>query len=343
MSLARRSPYIASPAYDWAFFLLPPIVSLLLGALVSGTSIAEDRFWLVGRRVTWSTLCIGILVHAHLVAVFVRSHLNRQVFVLHRFRFVVLPILAFSSMMVSMWAVVIATVLITFWDVYHSALQTFGLGRIYDRNCGNDPNVGRRLDFLLNLLLYAGPILSGATMLAHFQKFELFADVGALFLADIPAYMVSWQRAVAWAVIALGAAFVLFYVVAYMRLARQGYVVGVQKVFLLATTGLTSIWAWGFNPWGQAFLIMNLFHAVQYLGLVYWSEKKVLVERLRLGRTRFAGFWAASLFLIVAFLYGGIAEIHADQSRPLWSLVQAVSLMHFFYDGFVWSVRRRQI
>jgi hypothetical protein len=82
---------------------------------------------------------------------------------------------------------------------------------------------------------------------------------------------------------------------------------------------------------------------VQYLGLVYWSEKEVLVSRLRLGRKRFAGFWAVTAFLVVVFLYGGIAEIHADQSRPLWSLVQVVSLMHFFYDGFVWSVRKRQI
>lgn len=341
--VVARSPYIAGPAYDWVFFLLPPLASLALGGLLSGTDFAENRFWLEGRRVTWSVLLLGILVHAHLVAVVVRSHLNRDVFSRHRFRFVVVPIAVFAANMLSMWAAVITTVLVTFWDVYHSALQTFGLGRIYDRNLGNDPNVGRRLDLGLNLVLYAGPIVSGATMLAHFQKFELFADVGAMFLADVPAHMQSNQRYLAWAVIVGGTAFVVYYVASFVRLARRGYVVGVPKVFLLATTGLCSIWAWGFNPWGQAFLVMNVFHAVQYLGLVWWSEKRVLLERLHLGRVRFGVPIAAAVFVVAAFSYGAIAEIEADRSRPLWSLVQVVSLMHFFYDGFVWSVRKRQI
>ena len=180
-------------------------------------------------------------------------------------------------------------------------------------------------------------------MLAHFQKFELFADVGAMFLSEVPLRMASAQRTLAWAVIVGGTAFVGYYVLAYARLARRGYVVGFPKVFLLATTGLVSIWAWGFNPWGQAFLVMNFFHAVQYLGLVWWSEKRVLLQRLRLGRVRFGLPLAAFVFVCAAFSYGAIAEIEADRSRPLWSLVQVVSLMHFFYDGFVWSVRKRQI
>ena len=41
----------------------------------------------------------------------------------------------------------------TFWDVYHSAMQTFGLGRIYDARTGNNPNKGRRLDAAFNLLI----------------------------------------------------------------------------------------------------------------------------------------------------------------------------------------------
>lgn len=338
-----RSPYIAGPVYDWLFFLLPPIVSVIVGALVSDTWLATDRFWLAGKRATWSTLLLGIVVNAHLVAVFVRSHLNPDVFPRHKFRFVAVPIAAFAAMMTSMWAVVIVTVLVTFWDVYHSALQTFGLGRIYERNQGNDPTALRGLDLGLNLLLYAGPIVSGATMLAHFQKFELFEDVGALFLAEIPTAMSSHQRPIAWAVIVGGLLFLVHYVRSYVRLARRGHAVSFPKVFLLATTGLCSIWAWGWNPFGQAFLIMNLFHAVQYFGLVWWSERRVLLQRLRLQQFRFGAPIAAAVFACVTLGYGALAEIEADESRALWSLVQTVALMHFFYDGFVWSVRKRQI
>lgn len=341
--VARRSPYIANTTYDWVFFLLPPLASVLVGALVSGTSFDTDRFWLHGRRVTWTTLLLGIFVHAHLVAVFVRSHLDPDVFPRHKIRFIVVPIVLVAAMMTSMWAVVIATVLVTFWDVWHSALQTFGLGRIYDRNQGNDPLVGRRLDLALNVLLYVGPIVSGATMYAHFQKFELFADVDALLFTHIPTAMSTHQRSIAWATILGGSAFLVLYVLAYVRLAQRGYKIGVQKVFLYATTGICSIWAWGFNPFGQAFLIMNLFHAFQYFGLVWWSERKVLVRRLRLEGVRMAKPIAALVFVMLTLGYGAMAEIIADDSRLLWSVVQTVALMHFFYDGFIWSVRKKQV
>lgn len=343
VSASRRSPYIASPVYDWVFFLLPPLASLLLGALVSGTSYDTDRFWLHGRRVTWTTLLIGIFIHAHLVAVFVRSHLDPDVFPRHKIRFIVVPIVLVAAMMMSMWAVVIATVLVTFWDVWHSALQTFGLGRIYDRNQGNDPLVGRKLDYALNVLLYVGPIVSGATMYAHFQKFELFADVNALFFTHVPTAMLEHQRSIAWATVVGGSAFLVLYVLAYIRLAQRGYKVGLQKVFLYTTTGICSIWAWGFNPFGQAFLMMNFFHAVQYFGLVWWSERHVLVKRFRLEGLRLARPIAAYVFVALTLGYGAFAEIIADDTRFSWCVVQMVALMHFFYDGFIWSVRKKQV
>ena len=339
----RSSPYIASPTYDWIFFLLPPLASLIIAAAISETNFANDIFWIRNQRNTWASLLIGIFIHAHLVAVFVRSHLNPTVFPQHKFRFIVVPIVLIIAMMTSMWAVVIATVLVTFWDVWHSALQTFGLGRIYDRNSGNDPQVGRRLDLLLNLLLYIGPIVSGVTMYAHFQKFELFADVDFLLFTQIPVAMTDHQGAIAKASVAGGLIFLLLYVAAYVVLSRRGYKVCKQKIFLYVTTGICSIWAWGFNAFGQAFLIMNLFHAFQYFGLVWYFERRVLMQRFRLGGLRFGAPVAASIFLVFTFSYGAIAEIFANEDRFLWSIVQTVALMHFFYDGFIWSVRKKQV
>jgi len=338
-----RSPYIAGRLFDWAFFLLPPLLSLVIGALLAGTSFTDHRFWLAGKRATMATVLLGVLVNAHLVAVVARSHLNADVFRRHRVRFVLVPLALFAAMMLSMWAVVIVAVLVVFWDVYHSALQTFGLARIYDRNAGNDPQVGRRLDFGLNLLLYAGPIVAGATMLPHFSKFEVFEDVDATFFTRVPALLQSHQRYFTWTILAAGTLYAAYYVIAYARLRAQGHRISSLKVFLLATTGLCSIWVWGFNPWGQAFFIMNLFHAVQYLALVMWSEGASLQRRLRLDRARLGQPMAIALFLGCALAYGAWTELVRDDDRARWSLVQVVALMHFFYDGFIWSVRKEQI
>lgn len=339
----RRSPYIAGPIYDWAFFLLPPLLALGLGILISGTWWSQEKFFIAGKRVTVASLLLGTFINAHLVAVFFRSHGNPSLFRLYPIRFIAVPILLFAAMMTSVWALIGVTVLAVFWDVYHSALQTFGLARIYDRNHGNDPATGRRLDYLLNQVLYVGPIVGGAAMLAHFNKLELFEEAGTTFFSEIPAFMRTNYRYFTWGALAAGTLFVIYYVLAYRSLYKRGYKVSFLKVFLLASTGLCSIYTWGFNSWGQAFFIMNMFHAVQYLGLVWWSEGRGLRKRMRLEGARVGGAVALAVFLLSSFAYGYWAELVQPEETALWCVTQVVAIMHFWYDGFIWSVRKQQI
>ncbi|MEZ4300476.1 MAG: hypothetical protein R3B70_36360 [Polyangiaceae bacterium] len=340
---AGRGVYIVSPVYDWVWFLLPPLVSLVFFGLTAGTAWTDSRFWLGGKRLTPAVLSVSALTSAHLLAVVLRSHGNPKVFGQHRFRFIAVPILVFGAMMMSDWAACVATVVVIFWDTYHSALQTFGLARIYDRNAGNPPALGRWLDLGLNLILYLGPIVGGATMIFHFKGFEVFEAVESEWLSGVPARMQAHHGAIARGVLGVGAAYVAVYVAGYFRLARRGYKLCVPKVFLLSTTGLVSVWAWGWNPWGQAFLIMNLFHAVQYLALVWWSEGRRVRTVLRVGESggRKAAFGGVLLSVLLG--YGVWAELVPNDDRLRWSIVQTVALMHFYYDGFIWSVRRREI
>jgi len=331
------SPYVAAWWYDWLFFLAPPLLGLLLGGVIGALDIAHERFWLDGRRVTYVGLGIGALVNAHLVAVLFRSHGSPGIFKRHPIRFVVVPPLLVVIIASSAPVMLVTTVVIVFWDAYHSALQTFGFARMYDRRAGNDPALGRRLDLGLNLLLYLGPIVAGASMLAHFEKLVELEELGITFLASVPTFLHAEQRAIGWIIAAAGATFVGCYLVAYARLARRGYRVSWPKVFLLSTTGLCSIVTWGFNPWGLAFLMMNFFHAVQYLALVWWSEGARVRDRLRLGRL------AAVAFIVFVFAYGAWADLVTPDEPYFWAIVQTVALLHFWYDGFIWSVTKRDV
>lgn len=336
-----RSAYIVRPWYDWAFFLLPPVAALWVGMLLSGTRVADEVFIWSDQPATVTTLAMGVLIHAHLVIVFFRSHGNRVVLRQHPYRFTLVPGLLLLGMVLSPWVAVCASVLATFWDVYHSGAQTFGFGRIYDAKCGNDPNEGRRLDFALNQLLYAGPIVAGATMMDHFEDFMEFESVRAVFFTRIPAFMEGNQAIFARAIIVAGSLFVAYYVWAQWRMARRGRTISWQKVYLLASTGLVSIYTWGFNTWGEAFLIMNLFHALQYFGIVWASEKGNMQRSFRLADIRGGRMVTWVLFVGLAVGYGLAVEAWADgRSQLWWSITIVVSLMHFWYDGFVWSVRK---
>ena len=52
---------------------------------------------------------------------------------------------------------------------------------------------------------------------------------------------------------------------------------------------------------------------------------------------------ALSLFLGTVLAYGVGAELLDPDLESLWAFTLVVSLMHFWYDGFVWSVRKSQV
>jgi len=339
VSRTPASAYVVGPLYDWLFFLSPPLVCLGLGALVSSTSLVDAPLSIAGRETHLATLVVGVFIHAHLAAVFLRSHGDRTRLRAFPVRFLVVPPLLFAAIASSRVVAITATVVAAFWDVYHSGAQTFGFARLYDQRAGNPPDEGRRLDFVLNQLLYAGPILGGATLFEHLSVLESFDEVGLHALADLPAAIDSHAATLARATLLGGLAFVALYVLAYARLHARGHVVAWPKVFLVASTGLVSIATWTFDPFGVAFLVMNLFHAIQYLALIWVTDARptarATAERLPVAR-------ALALYLVAVFAYGTWAELVPPRGGP-WALTLVVSLLHFWYDGFLWSVRKRDV
>ena len=341
-ALSNRG-FIVAPVYDVVFFIGAPLLALLLGLMIADTPIDRDSA-AFGYDKSWVDFGIGVFIFAHLVIVIFRSHLNPKIYRLYRARFTVVPLVLFVAMLNSSWVLVSCSVLATFWDVYHSGMQTFGLGRIYDMRAGNDPRRGRRLDQILNLFLYAGPIAAGATLMDHVEDFHEFREVGSVFFTSIPAYTQSNAQYLSIAVIVSGTAFLIYYLHAYWRLSRDGYRISRQKVALLASTAICSIYAWGFNPFGMAFFIMNFFHALQYFAIVWWAENGNMARVLGLEGRRWGRGAALVLLLGVGVGYGLLAEMHdGDGTTWLFSLFLVVSLMHFWYDGFVWSVGRKQV
>lgn len=332
--------YIVGPAYDWLFFLGSPALCLMLGIALSGSWMSTSTYSLATERDTLVGFLSAVMTHAHLVAVGFRSHANPAIRSRYRFRFFVVPVVLWLAIIVSPWIAVASTVVATFWDVWHSGAQTFGFARIYERNCGTPVQLGRRLDFWMSQLLYAGPILAGVTLTDHLDSFDSFAAVGDAVFSSVPAHVEGHRAWLTWSVLAIGGAFIVGYVLAYVRMARTGHRPSWLKVWLIASTGAVSIYTWGFNSWGQAFLIMNLFHAVQYLALVWAIEGPRISSLMRLPRRPRL---ALAVYLGSVVGYGiGVATLDAGVTT-LWAITMVVSLMHFWYDAFVWSVRRAEV
>jgi len=207
--------------------------------------------------------------------------------------------------------------------------------------------VGRRLDWFWNLVFYFAPILGGASLLGHLELSVEFNQVESAFLDRAPEAVLGVSRWLTWGVLAVGVPYAVYYVWAYRRLAREGYTISVPKVALYVVLGLTSVVCWGFNSFGEAFFVMNFFHALQYFFIVWHMEGDNLTARSRLDRVPIGRAVTLALFVGTAVTFGiwatGVWTSLQPSPRLFVSILLVVSILHFWYDGFIWSVRRGQV
>jgi len=338
-ALANPALAIASPRIDALCFWGAPAIALVfctIWVLLASFLPRHD-----GEQATKLLVLLGgILTYAHLIAVVPRAYFNKQVFEDHRLKLTVVPVLLIAGLWLSDTVLVIALVVNVFWDVHHSALQTFGLGRIYDMKAGNDPRQLRRVDLMLNWALYVGPIAFGASLMAHIGAFGKFDRIGWTLLTEVPGFA---QGVAGWIRLGAVAAWIAVTAVAaweYRRAINAGYAMPAHKAALLVITGIVSILAWGFAPPVLAFISINIFHAVQYFALVWLKEGKRM-EALAASRPRIAK-QAIPIFLGFCAMFG-IGYTLAEPYKALIVPFVACSLLHFWYDGFVWSVRKKQV
>jgi hypothetical protein len=312
--------YLANVTYDLVFFILSPWLAL-------GAALLLYRF-----------VCGPIISQAHIVLVFFRSHANATVFRRHPWRFTLVPALLFLSLNLSFTMLILARVLAQFWDIYHSSLQTFGIGRLYDRQAGNDPKVGRALDIGLAHLIYIGPVLSGVNLIPTLAYFSDFHRVGWEGPASLAWRGLLYARTLRYAITIGGALYLAVYLAYFARLSRRGYRVAWPKIALYVSTAIVSVIAWGYFPNDVCLLTVNFFHAWQYFGIVWWAEGRSLQSKMR------ASKWA-TLLVVVGFSlgYGVFSRNLTGTSNITASIVLTCSLMHFWWDGFIWSVRKQHI
>lgn len=341
-ALADPKGAIGGPFFDALLLWGCPLASaLLVWAWVAGAGLlaTPQRDGAIAAL----AMAVSVLTFAHLIAVAPRAYLNREVFEANRRRLTIVPVLLVAALTLSPSLMLIGGVAAVFWDVHHSAMQTFGLARIYDMKAGNGALVLRRTDLRLNWALYVGPIAAGASLMAHLASLNELGPLGWSALTAIPSLaeshltgiaelaMLAWLGILGWAGWD------------YRAAIAQGYRLPVHKVALIASTGLVSIAAWGLATPVAAFAIINLFHAVQYFALVWLKEGPRMTGLGGAGeRSTRRGMIALGVFLLLCLGFG-LAYQYGRDARWLAGAFIACSLLHFWYDSFVWSVRKKQV
>lgn len=342
--LPPKSGFMVSPLYDGILFIGAPLIGLAAAlAILGGLPWVMRPASTFGSNEAWLSLFIAVWTYAHLCAVVFRSHINRDIYSRFKYRFTVVPLVLFLSLLFSDWLMVTAVVVAVFWDVYHTAMQNFGFCRIYDSRQGSFSEKGRKLDIMVNQLLYVGPIVGGLSFAPTLKAFDQYADVGWFFPIQAANFLVFLQPRLTVLFIVGGSLFLAYYIFSYWQLSREGYRVSRQKVTILFTTGVTSVWAWGFMPPFYAFFVSNFYHALQYFGIVWAIEHRNIRRTAGLSRLS-SGTWITFALFLLSLLAAGVAFKVYGTDTFRWGLAffTVISLMHFWYDSFVWQAHKMQ-
>ncbi|MBC7429589.1 MAG: hypothetical protein H7336_13310 [Bacteriovorax sp.] len=345
--ITKKNWYINGKKSDLAFIILCPLFALIIVALICeprGTNYVYSTLTPI-----WFAVAASVLTHAHVLLVFTRSHMNMSVFKRYKYRFTVIPVILLLAMWVSNPLFLLMGFVGVYWDEWHSLMQTFGFGRIYDGKAGNDPLAGRKLDMGMAFVVGLLPNLVLLTYLPKTQIDGAFAEYLVMPLMIVKQYgwLVTSARI---PMITFGIAYSIYYIISYRKLIRNGYQYSKAKLALFAVTGITTITIASIYTIADGVFFGNIYHALQYIFIVLVTERSnlsTIVVKKELQtvpkKDHRVGFLIFFLIIIpLVFILAGFRQVTegVKYAAAFWLMT---SLMHFWFDGFIWSVRRQDI
>ncbi len=324
------SPFLLDARRDLGLLVAAPLwIAPLLYFAASGVGDRAVNEWVMS---------LGAIGH-HLPGM-LRAYGDRALWMRFRTRFVVAPLVLVAMSVGFSASGLHGIVLIAFlWGVWHGMMQTYGFARIYGARAGAGDRETARHDLALLAAWFAAGVVFSPLRMVFLLEFAGQCGVPLPSVAGLEAF----RWAVGGAVLIATAA----WLVHWARRARSGRPAGEVRLLLLAT----SIAFWWFANVRVRHPLLGMplfefFHDVQYLAIVWvfnrrrtqgaGSEMSAAMRRL------FApSKVAVGAYVVAVAAYGaiGLWKPAGGLGEGLTGLLAASSLLHFYYDGFIWKVR----
>jgi Flp pilus assembly protein TadD len=274
----------------------------------------------------------------------IRAYGDRALFERFKWRFILAPLFLLAVCVAFFWWDLKGILLVVFfWGVWHGLMQTYGFCRIYDAKAGTFDALTRRLDFAMCVIWFATAVALSPFRLS--DTLDTYYMCGGPF---IPASVIHHgQQLFLFAAIAVSVLFLLHFGRMWIIGKRPNPV----KLALLVTS--IAFW-WYCNNLVANILVgialFEVFHDVQYLSLVWiYNRNRVEKDSNIGGFMRFVFRRSGSLiglYVGLVFAYGSLSYFNAHLGIEtvkliLTGVVTASTLLHFYYDGFIWKVRER--
>ena len=328
---ASRPPWILN---RWADSLLVIGSPLLVIAAISVARLGFSGTAITGFVMIWA---IG-----HHLPGMMRAYGDPGLFQRFRLRFVVAPLVLVGACVFSLltnnqgvWAIA------AIWGWWHYLMQAYGFSRIYDAKAGSFAARTRWLDHAMCLAWFAAAVVLNDNSLYGFVSRFHEAGVPLGRLDFIP----TLRSVVRGATAAVTIMFVVNWVTDWYAGRSPSWI---KPILMVTTFGCFWYSAATVTNIVVAYAFFELFHDAQYLTIV-WA-----FNRNRAARDRsLTGFTAwlfrprvmfVSIYLLMVFGYGALKWGSEFVSAELWyeilaAVFLASTLLHYYFDGFIWKLR----
>ncbi len=290
----------------------------------------------------------------HHFATWLRVYASPAEFSRWRERFVAGPVvLVLMTYVLMRYAPLSLVLIVTLWDHQHSLMQQYGFARIYDFKARAGAPSTSRFDFYFNWIFFVNMLVVSPLFSNIWVRmlYEWHLPVGAGTVQLV--HRISWTLTLGYLAVYAGHA---------LWCIRRGYPLNPLKYLFL----FASYFLWYYASFTTHYLLAfavahRIMHGVQYIVMVYFYNRNK-VERTGgdssllayLGQPEhlkaFLLLCAAYALVFHALTEGhgrdfgfGLVGFNTNFDLFSYSLISSFSLLHYYYDAFIWKVRRKEV
>lgn len=325
----RSDRFIVSPAFDGLFFIGSPLVAIaaVLGAV---------QF--VGAP-TVEAYVLTYMALGHHVPTFLRAYGDPDEFAANRFRLIAIPLLVVPLMGLLYVFDSRLLMLVFVWDQYHFVRQHYGFMRIYDAKNKSISPSRFNVDLWLCMAWFVA-IIAYSDFYSYVYAGHLL-DLGLL----VPAGTGNWLRTGS---LAVAGGLTLLFVVDHLRGWTEGRNVALLKMGILGST--YGVWYYAYVMLSDPLLsyaISSTFHCLQYDALTWHYNRRKAMRMQATPRNAVFRYLHSSravlLYVLAIASYGLVSQVGGGLAPGLVFLLnRTTGVLHYYYDSFIWQVKRTQ-
>ncbi len=333
--------WIISRQWDMLFFIGTPLLSLAL-------LLTAARFF---SSADIALFVLAFFAVGHHLPGFMRAYGERELFQRYKARFIVAPICITAFVGWSVFSGHLGFfIFLALWDMWHFFMQHYGFMRIYDVKRRKPRPFSARLDWWMTAIWFGYIVVASPHYLINFLERCHRYGFG-LYTWIQPESIFTLRDILFYAAVGLS----VVYVANMFWERRQGIPIVWPKLAISITTFATVFYAYiVLEDIILGYAVTALAHDVQYFAIVWIYNRGVLKRSRQLGASFFRFLFKDGRFRLVLFYvaliltYGGIeAFARATHNYLFYDIVKVViaasAFMHYYYDGFMWKVRKKEI